>query len=160
MIHGSGTSEQLLLELEELRRQNARLQAELIDGKRNVEALQSRDAGWQAMLSSLKGGALFLDSEARITSCNTAFLRLLDYTDQNIKDRSLSFFLNTENDFIKFKESIFPEVLQTGSWTGPYPFKNKNGDAVIFETTVGSLAQTNTDDPDFFVVIRKQIDRQ
>ncbi len=137
----SQSARQLMNEIEELRRQNARLENSKIKYKQTQELLQENQERYKAIFDRSLCCVCMHDLEGKFLDMNKAALNLLKYTKKELT--SLSLFSLIEKDQLSDAFKTFKEIKRTGSQKkhSEYKLRKKDGNYAWVETEASLICR-------------------
>lgn len=106
----------------ELANMNLQLRQELAERLRIEEALRESESRFRRLSESNMIGIMFWDLKGRITEANDAFLNMLGYTRDDLREGKISWDQVTKQENHSLDENAFTEMRDTGACT---PFKRQ-----------------------------------
>jgi len=107
--------------------------------KRTEEALRQSEEHLRALFESSSDAIMTIDAERVITSANHAFFEQFGYGEADMIGRSPEVLHTSREMFLRFGQTVFPEVDRAGSWRGEWEFKRKDGSLLPMEIAVSAL---------------------
>jgi PAS domain S-box-containing protein len=139
-----------------LRRTNEALQAEIVERARAEEALRASEERWRAIFENSAVGIVLVDADGRPMAVNPALQRMLGYTADELRTRSLMD-LTYEDDLVLSRASLAALVEGTRQQYDLQKRYRRQDGRVIWVNASGSVVPGSDRMPRFLVEIIEDI---